>query len=266
MTPDTFATQSLPPRDQLEAWLEWFEPVLDVLPKHAAGDEFPAEIHLWKLGGLAMSRTSAPPANVARTKGHLRREPVDHWVISYCARGAHSAVTAGTVLEVPARVPYLWSLGQEFLHERTHVERVQFFLARDAFRDIAPLLDAACGSTLDTPLGHLLGDYMIALERRLSIVTEADLSRLTTAVGAMVAAAVSPSANRVAVARGQIDVGRKERVRQAVRRHCGLRFWGPRTCVGLSECPDPTCIDCSKIREVSLDTFSASDCSKRMRS
>jgi hypothetical protein len=88
MTPDNFSTHSLSPRDQLEAWREWFEPVLDVLPKHAASDEFPAEIHLWKLGGLAMSRTSAPPANVARTKGHLRREPVDHWVISYCAECA----------------------------------------------------------------------------------------------------------------------------------------------------------------------------------
>ena len=104
--------------------------------------------------------------------------------------------------------------------------RFSFFLARDAFRDIAPLLDAACGSTLDTPLGHLLGDYMMTLERRLSVVTEADLSRLTTAVGAMVAAAVSPSADR-AVARGQIDVGRKERVRQAVRRHLRTPTLGP---------------------------------------
>ena len=45
MTPDNFSTHSLSPRDQLEAWREWFEPVLEVLPKHAAGDEFPAEIH-----------------------------------------------------------------------------------------------------------------------------------------------------------------------------------------------------------------------------
>ena len=68
---------------------------------------------------------------------------------------------------------------------------------------------------------------MMALERRLSVVTEADLPRLTTAVGAMVAAAVSPSADRVAVARGQIDVGRKERVRQAVRRHLRTPTFGP---------------------------------------
>jgi len=205
MTPDTFATQSLQPRDQLGAWREWFEPVLDVLPKHAPGDEFTAEMHIWKLGGLAMSRTIAPPVNVVRAKSNLRRDPVDHWVISYCARAAHLAQTAGAELEVPARVPFLRSLGQEFLHERTHVDRVQFFLARDAFRDIAPLLDGALGSTLDTPLGHLLGDYMMALERRLPVVTEADLPRLTNAVGAMVAAASGP-------------IGRSRRRRQAANR------------------------------------------------
>ena len=227
MTPDTFTTQPLHPQDQFEAWREWYRPVFDVVPKNGLYDEFPAEVHLRKLGGLAMSRTFAPPVDVVRTKGHLRRDPVDHWIISYCARGAHSAVTAGTALEVPARVPYLWSLGQEFLHERTHVDRVQFILARDAFRDIAPLLDAACGCSLDTPLGHLLGDYMIALENRLSALTEADLPRLASAVAAMVAAAVAPSAERVAVAAPQIDVGRKERVRQVVRKHLRTPIFGP---------------------------------------
>jgi hypothetical protein len=82
--------------------------------------------------------------------------------------------TTGTVLEVPAKVPFLCSLGQELLHDRTHIDRVSLLMTRDAFRDIAPLLDAACGSVLDTPLGHLLGDYMMALERHLPAVTEAD--------------------------------------------------------------------------------------------
>jgi AraC-like DNA-binding protein len=228
MTPDTFTTGVLRPQDQLDAWREWYQPVFDVVAKHPMSDGFPAEIRLWKLGGLAMSRTLAPPVDVVRTKVHLRRDAVDHWVISYCARGAHSATTAGALLEVPARVPFLWSLAQEFLHERTHVDRVQFFLARDAFRDIAPQLDAALGSTLDTPLGHLLGDYMIALESRLSAVTEADVPRLTGAVGAMVAAAVAPSGARIAVAERQIDLGRRERVRQAVRRHLRTPTFGPK--------------------------------------
>ena len=193
---------------------------------------------------MAVSRTFAPSIHIVRTKRHLRRDPVDHWVISYCARGAHLAKTADTELEVPARVPYLWSLGQEFLHERTHMERVQFLMRRDAFRDIAPLLDAACGSALDTPLGHLLGDYMMALQRHLPAVTEADFPRLSSAVGAMVVAAVAPSAERVAVARGQIDLGRKERVRQAVRRHLRTPDLG-------AEEPEPAC------RNVPLQSLSA---------
>jgi len=237
MIPASFATQALRPRDQLEAWRDWYSPTFDVVPKRPTGDGFPAEIYLWTLPGLAVSRTSAPSVLIARTKGHLRRDPVDHWVISYCVRGAHFARTAGSELEVPARVPFLWSLGQEFLHERTHVDRLQFLMARDAFRNIAPLLDAACGSTLDTPLGNLLGDYMMALERRLLAVTESDFPRLTNAVGAMVAAAGAPSVERVAVAGQRIDLGRRERVRQAVRRHLRTPTLGPRTLsrlVGMS--------------------------------
>ena len=30
MTPSTFATESLPPLDQLQAWQEWFSPVFDI--------------------------------------------------------------------------------------------------------------------------------------------------------------------------------------------------------------------------------------------
>src|SRR6516162_4880747 len=181
MTPDNFATQSLPPRDQLEAWREWHQPVLDFLPQQSTRYGFLAEVHLWKLVGLAMNRTSVPPVGVARTKRNLRRDPIDHWVISYCVRGTHFMNTAGTAVEVPAKVPFLSSLGQQFLHERTHIDRVSFLMARDAFRDIAPLLDAACGSTLDTPLGHLLGDYMMALEYHLPDVMEADFPRLARA-------------------------------------------------------------------------------------
>lgn len=228
MTPDIFSTQAFRPRDQFEAWREWYSSVFEVMPRDPIGDGFPGEIRLWNLGGLAISRTIAASSQISRTKSHVRRDPVDHWVISYCARGAHLAKTGDTELEVPARTPYLWSLGQEFLHERTHVDRVQFLMARDTFRDIGHLLDAICGSVLDSPLGHLLGDYMMALEGRLAAVTESDFPHVTKAVGAIVAAAIEPSAERMAIAQRQIDLGRKERVRQAVRRHLRTPTLGPK--------------------------------------
>jgi hypothetical protein len=100
MKPETFPIHPLHSGDQFEAWREWHQPVLDFLPKQSTRYGFPAEVHLWKLGGLAMSRTSVPPVSVARRKGNLRRDPIDHWVINYCVRGTHFTNTAGTVLEV----------------------------------------------------------------------------------------------------------------------------------------------------------------------
>ena len=86
-------------------------------------------------------------------------------------------------------------------------------------------------------LGTIAGRLLTALEGRLSDLTQVDLPRLTNAVGAMVAAAVAPSAERIAVARRQIDLGRKERVRQAVRRHLRTPTFGPKVLcrlVGMS--------------------------------
>src|SRR5262249_48367386 len=137
----------------------------------------------------------------------------------YCVRDRNFAKAGQTETEVPAGVPYLWSMGQEYLNERERPirgGRVQIYLPRDAFRDSAPLLDAACGSPLGTPLGRLLGDYIIALWRRLPDMTEVDFAGLGKTIGAMVVAAVAPSADRTAIAKPLIDLGRKERARQVV--------------------------------------------------
>jgi AraC-like DNA-binding protein len=236
MVPVSFSTSGMRGPDRFDAWRSFYEPVFDVVPNQPAGG-FDAELHLWTLGSFAMSRTIAPSVQITRTKNHLMNDPVDHWVISYCARSAHNTVTAGISAEVPARVPFLWSLGQEFSHERTNTERIQLLLPRDGFDDIASALDGALGSALNTPLGLLLGDYMAALERHLEGLTDADLPRLRDAVAAMVAAAVAPTAERAAVARRQIDLGRMERVRQVVRRHLRTPTLRPATLcrlVGMS--------------------------------
>ena len=87
------------------------------------------------------------------------------------------------------------------------------------------------------PLGRLLGDYMLALERRLPSLTPLDVPVLTKAVQAMVAAAIAPSHDRVVHAKGQIGLGRMEQVRKAIRRHLRSPVLDPATLcrlVGIS--------------------------------
>ena len=60
MTPERFATHSLPVPDQLEAWRGWLHSVFDMIPQRPVDAGFPAECTLWKVGSLAISRVSAP--------------------------------------------------------------------------------------------------------------------------------------------------------------------------------------------------------------
>ena len=78
---------------------------------------------------------------------------------------------------------------------------------------------------------------MILLWRRLPDMTEADFSGLAKSIGAVVAVAAAPSADRMAIAKPLIDRSRKERVRQVVRQELRTPTLTPKTLgrlVGMS--------------------------------
>ncbi len=217
MMPSVFDTQALRQRDQQEAWREWFRPAFEVTPRGCRRGSFPAKNIVWRLDGIVVCRLHAPAASGQRTPRHIRRDPIDHWVLAYCQRGGLSITTETCSLQTHSGTPLVWSLGQAFDAERTATDLLQLFLSRDAFQDMAPVLDAACGVVLDTPLVCLLGDFLLCLERRLQGLATSETPRITSALRALIAACLAPSADRMAIARNQLDFGRRERVRQVVR-------------------------------------------------
>ena len=219
MAPDKVSTHALPAPDQLEAWRGWYYPVFEVTPRQPEEHGFFASSQFWTLDGFSMCRVSAPPLNAQRTKALIRANPVDHWVVTLGQRATTIVRPRNGWFEAPPGVPFVLSLGEEFASEREQDDRLQLYLPRDNFREIASLLDGLTGQVLDTPLGRLLGDYLLLLERRLPEMAFEDLARLTRAVGAMVASCVAPTSERLATAASQINLGKLERVRQAVRKH-----------------------------------------------
>lgn len=219
MAPTGFSTKNLPPARQFDAWHEWFCPVFDISAQSQTGGQFLATNKVWDLGGLVASSVSAPSVLVSRKKDNIAKSPVDHWVLSCCRRGVTKIETNGALLNAPPGMPFIWSLGQQSESERSHVDRIQILLPRDMFRDTAAQLDALCGSTIDTPLGAVLGQYIIALEQWLPSLTPDLLPRLGAAVGSMIAACTAPSADRMDSASDEINGFRIERVRQVVFKH-----------------------------------------------
>ena len=222
MIPAEFTTKRLPGREQLEAWCAWHGSVFDVIsPRRPAEKAFPATHLNWKLGGLGVSRVSAPPLHTERTKAVIRRNPVDHWVIAVNKGRAVEYNVRGSSVTVPAGVPFIFSMADEMASTRSDRDLVRsfFYLSRDSFLGIAALLDAAIGAVFSTPEGKLLADYLSLLVSSLPDLAPEDGSGLVTAVEAMVGACLTPSADRLAFAQKPIDLTLRERVRRAVRTH-----------------------------------------------
>ena len=228
MDAQTFSTLPLPALDQFEAWCCWYRPTFEVQPLRPLLDGFQATNWNWSLDGLTVSRVRSPPTLVDRPRSVIRRSPADHWAITVSECSESDVQVRDMSLEVPAGSPVVLSLGEEMRIARSEDDdRAQLLLSRDHFGGIAHILEAVKGKILPPSQGRLLADFMLLLERNLPNLAPQDASRLPSAIGAMVAACLAPTADRVASARRQIDLTLMERVRQVVRRNLRSPSLGP---------------------------------------
>lgn len=227
MTPETFATHLLPRAEQFEAWHDWYESVFDTTVRDAVGTGFAARNVMWRLGSVMICHVAAPGVYASRPRALIRRNPVDHWVITVNNRGTARITTCGNTLEPGPGIPFIVSLADELESQRSPFDRVQLYLPRDSFRGIGALLDNAKANALETPEGKLLAEYLLLLQRSLPDLDPVDGPRLSHAIETMVAACLAPTGERVAKAGLQIDLALMERVRQAVRKHLRSPSLGP---------------------------------------
>jgi len=234
LIPLVFETQRIRSRDQFRAWQEWFSPVFDISSIGPGEQSFFAKNSIWNLGDISISKVVAPSVHVQRAERNLKKSPCDHWALTFCKQGATSVKTPRGEFEAAGGVPFLWSFGEPFESKRTHVDRIQILMSRKAFRDLAPLLDAARGVSLETPWGGLLGDFMLAVERWLPSMKELDLARLAAAVRNMVAVCFAPSAERAILARPEIDCSQLERIQRIIDAHLNSPQLNPATLCRMS--------------------------------
>jgi len=220
MIPRTLETHSLPTADQFEAWRSWYGSIFESTARQPTKDGFRARVSTWILDGFTFSQVSAPAVNGHRTKAHIRRNPIDHWVLTAYRRGQTTIGLDHTSLEPLLETPFVVSLGEEVRAERSSdSDRIAFHLSRDRFHAVTTILDAARGHPLNTPQGRLLADYMLLLERNLPNLEPAMAPRLGDAVQGMIEACLVPSRDRLVNASSQINATLMERVRRAVTKH-----------------------------------------------
>lgn len=218
MDPEVFDTRPLPSAQQFDAWQQWYGTVFDTTPQRSAIVGYEARNLTWRFDGFALSRVAGAAIDGVRNHANIRRNPVDHWSITVTNRGTHKVFARGIVAEPGIGVPLVQSLADPMESKRSDYDRIQLYLARDDFSDIAILMDAVRDVPLDTSGGKLLAEYLLLIERHLLTLQKEEMQGLKDALRAMVAACVRPTADRMSEAAVPISVSRLEMVRRAVER------------------------------------------------
>ena len=220
MLTTSFKTRDLPQGVQFDSWRDWYGGVFETTTDVIVSAGFEAANFNWTIGGLTVSKVASPPVSVARSRPFVRRNPVDHWMMTLSNNSASEVTTRDRQFRVPAGVPFLLSLGEEMSIRREVGEsRMQFLLSRAAFPGSEPLLDAAVGMPLDGPRGALLADFLRMVKASLPALSVEEASRLKDAVQAMLEACLAPSDHPLGMAEKPMAATLMQRVRKAVARH-----------------------------------------------
>lgn len=231
--PTVFSTEAFPAGQQFDAWQGRRAPLIALEPVPRPAPGFPARNVLWDLGAFVLSSVVAPGLRFERLPGAPRQAVLDHWMVGYSRRGTTTIRAGGRTATAAPGVPYACSLGCQFDGERTDLDWSALFLPRDGFEDIAARLDAAHGTTLASPLGLLLADFLRGLEAHLVGLTRADLPGIEAMIRVMLAASL-PVAHDGDAAGPELDVARREQIRRLIRVHLATVTLGPRSLCRLA--------------------------------
>lgn len=229
LTPSlSFCTRTLPPRAQFAFWQACNNGLVDVRqPEGAANAGFAASGTMWRMGGFALSSGESDPCHYSRTARHIRRDSVDHWVVSIIRSGQRRFCTDGFSVINDSRAALITSFDRPYETDRSKSAWLQLYIPRDSFPDFGPMIDAARYQRLDTTMGHLLKDYISLLPHRLPDLTAAETERLAEATRAMVAACIQPSADHLMEATPQIELVQLAQVKRLIRQNLSSAMLGP---------------------------------------
>lgn len=215
MIPFLCSSVGLPQEKQLEVWRGWHDTVFDVTVDDPR-EGFAATSKGWDFGGFGLSWFEAPKLRSWRTRDLIRRNPVDHWIITIGRQRTVGQAGKQESLDVPAGAPFVASLGREILSVRGEDLREQIYLPRDSFPALAAVLDGAEGRPLGGPMGMLFADFLRLLLRDAATFSEANLPALRSAIQGMVLACFAPSREHSASGAAAIATTRRETVRRIV--------------------------------------------------
>lgn len=211
-----FATRSYPVEAQFDVWREFMAPAIDLKHPGEAQSGFDAELTLWDLGQLAVTRAVMPTVGPLRVWEHVRRNPLDHWCL-VLVRDQMDAVAALRTETTPGQL-HVRSLGSEFVGHAIDREVISLYMPRAADGRNSQRFERLPAALGRSALTDLLVAFVESLVKRLDTATVAEVPALVEATNAMISACLMPRRDDVADAGKFLSDSLVERARQVIHR------------------------------------------------
>jgi AraC-like DNA-binding protein len=227
MQPLHRTTRHLPAAQQF-AYFAALSTLSDLTPPDAVETTgFAIEEKTWRLGQFALMRAEVAGCQYRRTAAHIRRDSIDHWMLSIPLRGALDYRIGDHRIGMRPGGAFLTALDQPYQVDRAASEWIHLYIPREILPQLGGLLDPTARPPLDNPLGHMLRDYLVLLASHLPTMRQADAPRLAQALRANLLAALAPGPDQIEAARPQLELVQMARIKRLIRDHLGAATLGP---------------------------------------
>ncbi len=172
-------TSPWPTRRQFPAWLEQVGDIVETVTDAPAETGFRAQLVAWNLGGMLLFRTRLPAVAYRRSLRQCRADGLDHWILTVAERSDGGAFSVACMNQPTAG------------YSRAGAS-VVLCVPRDFLRQSALSMDRLHGIEVASPLGRLLGEFLLNLAARMPEVEPADYPGIRSSIRAMIEGCIVP--------------------------------------------------------------------------
>ena len=214
-----FSTRELPPSQQFDLWRSAIASITDVArPAHVtSGTGYDANLRAFNLGNLVLSSEQFDAMDYEVRPRELRRNGVDHWMLTLNKQGAAVSRTGDLIMNSRPGELSVRSLTRPFSGHCSRVELLILYVPRDAYPHLAGTIDAMNGTSASGGLYSLLADYLQLLEARLPTLDDHAFRQVAQACEGMITSCLAPTRDSVEAAKEHLAMTMRERAKRYIR-------------------------------------------------
>lgn len=189
------STSSAPPAEQFDLFCSWHSDIATIELLREERDSFQARQRVWHLGDIALAVIECPGSAYPLRWRHKKKPVLDHWLLSMLLSEPRGKGGAMGVSKLSMRC----LAAQEECQSQDDAIIALFLPNKLVSADSHKV-------EIREEAKMFLTEYLLLLHRSLSELRHQDIPHITAATTNLLAACLSPSADRFADARGPISV------------------------------------------------------------